>query len=212
MKRILFVQSSLNGEASASAALARDLVSGLKDRHPGSVVTTLDLDDLALPHLGAAEFKAWTRPAEKRSSDEIELAACSDRLIDQLRAHDTLVLAIPMYNLTIPSTLKAWIDRVVRAGKTFRYTPDGPLGLLKGIDAYAVFARGGKYVGTPMDTQTGYVKAILGLIGIRNVKSIYAEGLAISDDERRQALDAAGDDIVSTIGRTANQEVRYANA
>ncbi|MFZ0487065.1 MAG: NAD(P)H-dependent oxidoreductase [Arenicellales bacterium] len=212
MKRILFVKSSLNGEQGASTILARDLIAGLEARHPGSTVTTLDLNDLALPHLDAAELKAWVKPVEERDSDEIELAACSDRLIDQLRSHDTVVLAIPMYNLTVPSTLKVWIDRIARAGKTFRYTADGPVGLVKGVDAYAVFARGGQYRGTPMDTQTAYIKAVLGLIGIRTVETIFAEGLSIGDDEHRQALNAARTDIASVIGRTTSEEVRYANA
>lgn len=212
MKRILFVKSSLNGEHSASNTLASELVAGLRDHHPGSTVTTLDLSALALPHLDAEELEAWSTPAGERGSGEIERAACSDRLIAQLRAHDTLVLAIPMYNLTVPTTLKAWIDRIVRAGKTFRYTTEGPVGLVTGVDAYAVFARGGRYRGTPMDTQTGYVEAVLGLIGITNVRTIFAEGLAIGDDERREALDAARNDIASAVGPTATREVRYANA
>ena len=212
MKRILFVKSSLNGAESASSGLAQELVAELGARHPGSSVTTVDLDRLTLPHLGAAEFKSWLVPSGERNSEQVDLAACSDRLIAQLLAHDTLVLAIPMYNMGVPSTLKAWIDRVVRAGKTFRYTDSGPLGLVRDVDAYAVFARGGAYRGTPLDTQTGYVKAILGLIGIKDVKTVFAEGLAMGDESRDQSLGEAHDVIASLFNRTTSVEVSYVNS
>jgi FMN-dependent NADH-azoreductase len=211
MKRILFVTSSLNGHDGASSEIGSELVDALVAAHPGSTVTALDLGALSLPHLASAEFTAWSVPAAERSPDQAALAARSDRLIEQLVAHDTLVLGVPMYNMTIPSTLKAWIDRVVRAGRTFRYTADGPEGLLPEIDAYAVFARGGVYRGTPLDTQTGYIQAILGLIGIGNVKTIFAEGLAMGEDKRHEGLEEARGAIAHLAGRS-EQEVRYANA
>lgn len=212
MKRILFVKSSLNGDHSASARLARELIAELEERHPGSSVTTLDLERLALPHLGAAEFQSWTVPLEQRDSEQIEMTACSDRLIAQLLAHDTLVLAIPMYNMGVPSTLKVWIDRIVRAGRTFRYTDSGPQGLVHGIDAYAVFARGGAYRGTPLDIQTGYVNAVLGLIGINNIKCVFAEGLAMGDESRDRAFNEAREAIASLVHQFTNAEVRYVNS
>jgi FMN-dependent NADH-azoreductase len=211
MKRILFVKSSLNGLDGTSTGLGSELVTALTEAHPGSTVNTLDLSEAPLPHLGAEEFEAWGVAPGERSAEQAALAARSDRLIDQLLAHDTLVLAVPMYNMTIPSTLKAWIDRVVRAGKTFRYTEDGPVGLARGIEAYAVFARGGRYRGTPLDTQTGYIEGILGLIGIDNVKTIFAEGLAMGGDSRHESLEAARNMITSLAGH-ARPEVRYANA
>lgn len=210
MKRILFVKSSLNGGQGASTELGSKLVAALAARHPGNTVTTLDLNELALPHLDSAEFKSWSVPVEDRTPDQAELAARSDRLIDQLVAHDTLVLAVPMYNMTIPSTLKTWIDRIVRAGRTFRYTSDGAEGLTRGIEAYAVFARGGVYRGTPLDTQTDYIKAILGLIGISDVKTVFAEGLAMGEATRDQGFDEAKSAIRSLTARFS-QEVRCAN-
>lgn len=211
MKRILFVKSSLNGHQGASNALGAELVSALTAYHPGSTVTSLDLAELSLPHLGAEEFQAWSIPPADRTPQQAELAARSDLLIDQLLAHDTLVLGVPMYNMTIPSTLKSWIDRVVRAGRTFRYTSDGPVGLTSGIDAYAVFARGGMYRGTALDTQTGYIKAILGLIGIDNVYNVFAEGLAMGDDRRHDSIEEARDVITSLTGHT-QKEVSHVNA
>lgn len=213
MKRILFVTSSLKGGDGASSRLGAELVEGLVRRYPGSTVSTLDLDELRLPHLDAEEFEAWSVAAARRSAQQSRLAQVSDRLIEQLLGHDTLVLGVPMYNLAIPSTLKAWIDRVVRAGRTFRYTADGPVGLVSGVDAYVVFARGGMYRGTDVDTQTGYIEAILGLIGIREVQTVFAEGLAMGDEQHRDAIGQARAAIAGLAGAGGStEEVRYASA
>lgn len=195
MKRILFIQSSLFGDDSASLKIARSLVEQMLDDNPGSEVTSIDLAEQALPHLDGEEFKSWTTPPEQRDAKQAELAARSDRLIEQLLAHDTLVLAVPMYNLGIPSTLKAWIDRVTRAGKTFSYTANGPVGLVKNMQAYLVFARGGVYRNTPQDTQTGYLKSVLGLMGIGVAETIYAEGLNMGADKREKSLAGALDKV-----------------
>jgi len=179
MKRILYVRSSLFSDASASNQLADELLMQLASKYPGSSITTLDLAAEPMPHLGEAEFGAWLVPESERTPAQRAQAATSDRLIDQLFEHDTLVLAVPMYNLGIPSTLKAWIDRIARAGRTFRYTAEGPQGLVRGMTAHLVFARGGEYRGTPLDTQTGHLQSVLGLIGITDIRSVYAEGLNI---------------------------------
>ena len=122
-----------------------------------------------------------------------------------------LVLAVPMYNMGIPSTLKAWIDRVARAGRTFRYTANGPEGLVKGMKTYVLFARGGQYYGTPLDTQTGYLKGILGLMGITDIETVYAENLARGGDTREESLSEARDLIGQLVGATA-LEAQYAIA
>jgi len=188
VNRILYLRSSLFGHDSVSNQLADEFLEGLKARKPGARVTTLDLAKDSLPHLGSEEFAAWTVPDEQRSDAQRELAALSDQLIDALFAHDTLVLAVPMYNLGIPSTLKAWIDRVARAGKTFRYTAEGPKGLVTNVRAYLFFARGGVYRETSLDTQTGHLRAVLGLMGITDVETVYAEGLAMGDKARSASL------------------------
>ena len=188
MNRILYLRSSLFGHDSVSNQLADEFLEGLKARNPGARVTTLDLAKDPLPHLGSEEFRAWAVPDEQRSPAQQEVAALSDQLIDALFAHDTLVLAVPMYNLGIPSTLKAWIDRVARAGKTFRYTAEGPKGLVTNVRAYLFFARGGVYRETSLDTQTGHLRAVLGLMGITDVETVYAEGLAMGDKARSASL------------------------
>ncbi len=208
MKRILFIRSSLFADNSASNQLGDRFVQELVIRNPGSTVTTLDLACALLPHLEADEFLSWQVDPAERSDLQQALANVSDRLIDQLFAHDTLVLAIPMYNMGIPSTLKTWIDRVVRAGKTFRYTSEGPAGMVEDTDAYLLFARGGNYKDTPLDTQTGYMKSILGLMGIHNTETVFAEGLARSE-QRESALEDARRHILK-LAKAATPEVRNA--
>jgi FMN-dependent NADH-azoreductase len=121
--------------------------------------------------------------------------AQSDALIAELEAADVIVLGLPMYNFGVPSTLKAYFDHVARAGVTFRYTADGPQGLLGGKKAYVLAARGGRYAGTPLDTQSDFVRQFLGFLGIRDVEFIYAEGLAMGDAHRDGALSHAGECI-----------------
>ena len=206
MNRILYLRSSLFGHDSVSNQLADEFLEGLKARNPGARVTTLDLAKDPLPHLGSEEFRAWAVPDEQRSDAQQEVAALSDQLIDALFAHDTLVLAVPMYNLGIPSTLKAWIDRVARAGKTFRYTAEGPKGLVNNVRAYVFFARGGVYRETSLDTQTGHLRAVLGLMGITDVETVYAEGLAMGDKARSASL-AEARSAINVLARDRTLEV-----
>ena len=140
----------------------------------------------ALPHLDIAELGAWTTPADERSDEQKALAARSDELLAELRANDVLVLAVPMYNLGIPSQLKAWFDRVLRAGETFRYTENGPQGR-QGKRVIILAARGGIYAGSDMDSQTPHLKSMLGLMGITDVDVVYAEGLNMGEEQRAAA-------------------------
>lgn len=172
--KILVITSSILG--GNSQALADHLVAQAARRDDLSV-TRRDLVADDLPHLGLAELGSWQVDAAERSAEQQALAARSDALIEELNAHDQVVLAVPMYNFGVPSQLKAWFDRVMRAGVTFRYTENGPQGLVEGKRALLLLARGGQYVGTPMDTQTPHLKAMLGMIGISEVDSIFAEGL-----------------------------------
>ena len=203
MKRILYVRSGLFGDASVSNQLADEYLLQLTNKYPGSEITTLDLATRPLAHLNAAEFSAWQVPEAQRTTKQQALAAVSDQLVDQLFAHDTLVLAIPMYNLGIPSTLKAWIDRIARAGKTFRYTATGPEGLVDGVTAHLVFARGGEYQDTPLDTQTGHLQSVLGMLGITALQSVYAEGLNMGEQRREQSLAEARSAMQTLLSEAA---------
>lgn len=188
-KRILLITSSIFGEGGQSRALAESFKAALKGRDVE--ITERNVVEQALPHLTGAEMMSWmTEPAE-RSAEQRDLAGYSDALLAEVEANDVLVLAVPLYNLGIPSQLKSWFDRILRAGKTFRYTANGPVGLLEGKSGLILAARGGMYAGSEMDSQTPHLKHMLGLIGIKDVEAIYAEGLSMGDERKAQSLDEA---------------------
>ncbi|HAV46338.1 MAG: NAD(P)H-dependent oxidoreductase [Halomonas sp.] len=188
--RALLVTSSILGDNGQSNALASHFQQQAAARD-GVAVTHRDVVANALPHLAIEELGAWQTPADERTTEQQALAAHSDELLAELRANDVLVLAVPMYNLGIPSQLKAWFDRVLRAGETFRYTENGPQGLIEGKRAIILAARGGQYAGTEFDSQTPHLKTMLGLMGIRDVEVVFAEGLNMGDAHRDAAMKEA---------------------
>ncbi|XQW84751.1 FMN-dependent NADH-azoreductase [Thalassotalea piscium] len=196
MKNILLINSSLNREKGNSTVLATELLSCLKIK---SEVNTIerDLDKQMLPHLSKQEMAAWLTPLNERSKEQAELAALSETLIEELKNSDTIIIGMPMYNFGIPSTFKVWIDRIARAGVTFTYTEQGPVGLITGKKAIIVAARGGIYAGTAKDSQSQYLKDVLALIGITDVEFIYAEGLNMSTKEEN--LLQARKEIASSV-------------
>jgi len=191
MTTLLQISTSLFSEDGQSSRLSRDFVAAWQARHPDGRVVVRDLAAQPLPHLTAERFQAFLAKPETRTPAQQAIVAESDALIAELQAADAVVLGLPMYNFGIPSTLKAWIDHVARAGITFRYTASGPEGLLADRKLTVLAARGGHYVGTPRDTQTGYIRDFFNFIGIRDIDFVYAEGLAVGEDARRTALDAA---------------------
>lgn len=196
---LLQIDSSLFGDHGKSSQLAHHFVAQWLQQNPGSRVTRRDLATHPIPHLDATTLQANMTPADKRTPEQQALAAVADEAIAELQNHDVLVLAVPMYNFGIPSTLKAWIDAVARAGTTFRYTANGPEGLLKGKKAYVLTARGGAYLGTPNDTQTPYLKTFLGFIGITDVTFVHAEKLNMNADLQPQILADAKAEIDKLI-------------
>ncbi|MEA3151678.1 MAG: FMN-dependent NADH-azoreductase, partial [Gammaproteobacteria bacterium] len=141
-----------------------------------------------VPHLDAERFGAFITKPEKRSEAQHSVVAYSDVLINELQDADVIVLGLPMYNFGVPSQLKAYFDHVARAGVTFKYTEKGPVGQLTGKKVYVFAARGGLYAGTPMDTQTSYVRDFLRFLGMDDVEFVYAEGLAISPQSKEVGL------------------------
>lgn len=188
--RALLVTSSILGDNGQSKALASHFQQQAAARD-GVAVTHRDVVANALPHLAIEELGAWQTPADERTTEQQALAAHSDELLAELRANDVLVLAVPMYNLGIPTQLKAWFDRVLRAGETFRYTENGPQGLIEGKRAIILAARGGQYAGTEFDSQTPHLKTMLGLMGISDVEVVFAEGLNMGDAHRDAAMKEA---------------------
>ena len=183
MTQILVLHTSARREGSASRQYTDQLVQALSDKHSGARIVTRELGIEPLPHLDETLLGGWTKPAEAQTEAERQAAARSAELIDELLASDIVVIGSAMYNFGITSTLKAWLDHVLAAGKTFRYTENGPVGLAGEREVYIVAARGGRYQGSPLDHQEPYLKTALGFIGISDVEFIYVEGQAMGEAE-----------------------------
>ena len=158
---------------------------------------TRDLAADPAPHLTAERFQAFNTRPEDRTPEQQAVVEYSDALIDELRAADTVVLAVPMYNFGVPSTVRTYFDHIARAGVTFRYTSTGPEGLLAGRRAYVFVTRGGVY-GGEHDTQAPYLRQFLRFIGIES-EFVFAQGLAMGDESRQKSLAHAHEQISGLI-------------
>lgn len=182
MKNILHIISSPKGDLSYSIKLGNAIVSKLQETYPGSTVKENNLTTKSFPHLEGAQIASFFTPAEFRTVENIAAAKHSDETIQELLDADTIVIGAPFYNFGIPSTLKAWIDHIVRAGVTFSMSEKGYQGLISGKKVYIAIASGGIYSeGTmqPYDFSGPYLKAILGFIGITDVTILRVEGTSI---------------------------------
>jgi FMN-dependent NADH-azoreductase len=183
LKSILFIQSSPRGLQSYSYKVAKFIVDSFKAKNPDSKLVRRNLDEEPPPHVDSAFVGGLFVRPEQRTPQQANALALSDALIDELIAADTIVIAIAVHNFGIPSTLKAWIDHVVRAGRTFAFSQNGPQGLVKDRRAILVLASGGVYSDGPaksFDFHEPYLRAILGFIGIVNVEVVRVEGVAVS--------------------------------
>jgi FMN-dependent NADH-azoreductase len=189
MNTLVYLRTSLYGEHGASSQLAERFVADWQARNPNGRVIKRDLAADPAPHLTAERFQAFSTAPAERTPEQQAVVDYSDQLIDELRGADTIVLAVPMYNFSVPSTLRAYFDHVARAGVTFRYTSSGPEGLLKGRKTYVFVTRGGVYPESA-DTQTPYLRQFLGFIGLEP-QFVFAEGLSLGADSRRQSLAGA---------------------
>jgi FMN-dependent NADH-azoreductase len=180
--KLLHIDSSIRGEGSASRELTREIVARWVAERPDTEVTYLDLAAQELPHLSQ---KSLVRP------DELE-AARNMEALEQFLAADAIVIGAPVYNFTIPSQLKAWIDRIAVAGKTFRYTENGPQGLAGGKEVIVAVARGGvRAPDASGEFGEPYLRFLFAFLGIDNLRFVRAEGLAISPQHRAASLSAA---------------------
>ncbi|MCU1725774.1 FMN-dependent NADH-azoreductase [Pseudomonas sp. 7P_10.2_Bac1] len=191
MSNVLIVESSARLQDSFSRELTQQFISHWKTLHPADQLTVRDLAANPVPHLDADLLGGWMKPEAQRSAAEQQSLQRSNRLTDELLAADVVVLAAPMYNFAIPSTLKAWLDHVLRAGLTFKYTDTGPQGLLTGKKAYVLTARGGIYAGSAADHQEPYLRQVLAFIGIHDVTFIHAEGMNLGGDFQEKGLNHA---------------------
>src|SRR3954468_11503555 len=151
MKTLLQINASLFSGNGQSSRLSDQFVAAWSDAYPDGKVLARDLAADAVPHLTAERFGAFLAKPEERTAQQDEIVRYSDTLIAELREADVIVLGLPLYNFGVPSTLKAYFDHIARAGVTFKYTAEGPVGLLTGKKAYVLAARGGIYAGTPQD-------------------------------------------------------------
>ena len=196
MTTLLQINSSINNGDGQSSRLANQFVAAFRERNPDARFIKRDLAAEAVPHLTAERFGAFITKPEEHTPTQRAVVAYSDALIAELKSADVIVLGLPMYNFGVPSQLKAYFDHIARAGVTFRYTPNGPEGLLTGKKAYVFAARGGQHVGTALDTQTSYVRDFFRFLGISDVEFVYAEGLAVGPEVREASLAKATEHAV----------------
>jgi FMN-dependent NADH-azoreductase len=183
MNNILYIKSSPRGPQSYSQKVAQSIVDELQTSHADAKVVVRNLAQNPPPHVGEAFVGAISSKPEERSADQTRALILSDTLIDELSAAEVIVMAVPMHNFGVPSTLKAWIDHVVRLGRTVSYSAKGPEGAFKGKRVILVLARGGVYSdgpAKPLDFQEPYLRAILGFIGLTDVEVVRVEGVAVS--------------------------------
>ncbi len=196
MTTLLQINASIHKDSGQSSQLANQFVAAFRRSHRTACVVVRDVAaSESVPHLTAERFGAFLTPPEQRTAAQRAVVAYSDDLIEEIKRADVVVIGLPMYNFGVPSQLKAYFDHIARAGITFAYTEKGPVGRLTGKKVYIFAARGGQYVGTPMDTQSGYVRDFLAFLGMTDVQFVYAEGLAISPQSKQSGLAKAAAEI-----------------
>lgn len=208
--KLLQVDSSILGTQSASRELTRAITAQWLQRHPDTEVQILDLAQDAPSHLNLDSLGFRLPPADGSLTEaQRRENAISEALVSQFLAADVVVIGAPMYNFAVPSQLKAWIDRIAQAGRTFRYTASGPEGLAGGKTVLVASTRGGMYSGSEggraMEHQESYLQVVLGFLGITDVRFVRAEGLAMGDAARSQAMAAAAVAATALTGEAANQ-------
>lgn len=198
MTTILQINGAARSQGSQSTLLAGETAQQLLAKHPGATLVVRDLLSTALPNLNDEILGAFFTPADARNEAQQAIEAKSVALIAELQAADVVVIGAPLYNFGDSTQLKGYFDWIARAGQTFRYTTEGsPEGLIKGKKVYVAVARGGKYQGTPLDTQTPFLKTLLGFLGMTDVTFIYAEGFAMGPDAAALALSSAREAIAA---------------
>ena len=210
MSKLLHIDSSILGGNSVSRQLTAQIVASWRAAHPATQVTYLDLAVDTPSHL-SAESLGFRMPAGTATLSEAQQRenAISEALVSQFLAADVVVIGAPLYNFSIPTQLKAWIDRIAQAGRTFTYTDKGPVGLAGGKTIIVASTRGGMYstsdAGNAMEHQESYLKTIFGFFGVTDVRFVRAEGLAMGEAGKAAALASAELDILAQTQTTANQ-------
>ncbi|MFJ4390927.1 FMN-dependent NADH-azoreductase [Pseudomonas soli] len=198
--KLLHIDSSILGDNSASRQLSREVVEAWKAADPSIEVVYRDLASDAISHFSAATLVAAGTPEEMRDAAQAHEASLSAETLAEFLAADAVVIGAPMYNFTVPTQLKAWIDRVAVAGQTFRYTEAGPEGLCGDKKVILVSTAGGLHQGQPTGVgHEDFLKVFLGFIGITDLEIVRAHGLAYGPEHRAKAIDAAQAQIVGEL-------------
>jgi FMN-dependent NADH-azoreductase len=210
--KLLHIDSSVLGGNSVSRELTQRIVDQWRTAHPDLHVDYLDLAQQAPTHLSMDSLGFRVGPdADGLSDVQRRENAISERLVSQFLAADVIVVGAPMYNFSIPSQLKAWIDRIAQVGRTFKYTDTGPQGLAGGKTVIVASSRGGVYSTNPalagLDHQESYLRTVFGFFGITDVRFVRAEGVATGDAAKQSALDAA---VVTIEALSAEEETATA--
>ncbi|MDO9400852.1 MAG: NAD(P)H-dependent oxidoreductase [Polaromonas sp.] len=216
MTQLLHIDSSILGGNSVSRQLTAQIVASWKAAHPDTQVSYLDLAVNTPSHLSAESLgfrvPAGAEPTEAQKREN----ANSEALVSQFLASDVIVVGAPLYNFTIPTQLKAWIDRIAQVGRTFKYTDKGPVGLATGKTVIVASARGGMYStsegGQAMEHQESFLKVIFGFFGITDVRFVRAEGLGMGEAAKAAALAAAQADVTVHTQPAANESKAAAAA
>ncbi|NGZ87738.1 FMN-dependent NADH-azoreductase [Duganella aceris] len=191
MAKILHIDSSVRNTGSLSRQLGGEFIAKLQAADASTTVVTRDLAANPVPHLNELVMGAYFTPAEQRNAEQAHAIKTSDALVDELLAADTIVIGAPMYNFSVTSGLKAWIDAIARAGRTFQYGANGAEGLVTGKKVYIFVATGAAYSAGPYaayDYVTTYLRAVLGFLGMTDVTFIVAEGVAMGEEAVAAAI------------------------
>jgi len=182
MKRILHLISSIQGSESYSVRLGKAIVEKAMEKYPGSTVEEVNLNELEIPHLNPTILQSMFIPGDQLTAEARESLRYSDEAVKQLMASDIIVIGAPLYNFTVHTSLKAWIDHITRAGITFGYSENGPVGMVTGKKVYVAMSSGGIYSEGPSksnDFVSPYLKAFLGFLGMTDLKVFRAEGVKV---------------------------------
>jgi FMN-dependent NADH-azoreductase len=180
--KILHIDSAITADNSVSRSLTQSIVDHLQNSHDDTSIAYRDLATAEFDQINGPWLAAVNTPVADRSTDQSDTANLSDQLINEVKEADTLVIGLPVYNFAAPSQLKAWIDQIARAGVTFAYGENGPEGLIKNTRAIIAYTAGGTPFGSDMDFASGYLRHVLGFIGITDVQFVVADKGAIDAD------------------------------
>lgn len=187
-KTILHINASARKNNSVTRELTDTLVKNLVEKDLETKVLNRDVSQ-GIPFLDEDWVGAnFTDPADRSAEQRLKLSL-SDTLVNELKSADTIVIGTPIYNFSVPAALKAWIDQIARARETFKYTENGPVGLLEGKKAFVVVASGGTKVGSEIDFAGTYLKHVLGFVGINDVSFIAADQLMADPSKKQAALE-----------------------